>query len=69
MTHCNSIKQMCNSTVAQSGAHLDGLDCSTRALQKRAALLNSTNAQELADLTRDGYQKAAAGLENPCYEH
>ena len=45
------------------------IDCSTRTLQKRAALLSSTNAQELADLARDGYQKAAAGLENPCYEH
>ena len=66
---CFPSEQMCNDTVAQSRAHLGGLDCSTRTLQKRAALLSSTNAQELADLARDGYQKAAAGLENPCYEH
>ena len=66
---CFPSEQMCNDTVAQSRAHLGGLDCSTRTLQKRAALLSSTNAQELADLARDGYQKAATGLENPCYEH
>ena len=66
---CFPSEQMCNSTVGQSRAHLDGLDCSTRTLQKRAALLASTSAQELADLARDGYKKAAAGLENECYVH
>ncbi len=66
---CFPSEQVCNSTVGQSRAHLDGLDCSTRTLQKRAALLASTSAQELADLARDGYKKAAAGLENECYVH
>ena len=66
---CFPSEQMCNSTVGQSRTHLDGLDCSTRTLQKRAALLASTSAQELADLARDGYKKAAAGLENECYVH
>ncbi len=64
---CFPSAQSCNDTVAESRAHLSGLNCSTRALQKRATLLNSTNAQELADLAREGYQKAVTGLENPCY--
>ena len=66
---CFPSEQMCNSTVAQARAHVSGLDCSTRTLLKRAELLASTSAQELADLARDGYKKAAAGLENECYVH
>ena len=66
---CFPSAQMCNGTVAEARVHLSGLDCSTRILQKRAALLASTAAQELADLARDGYDKAAAGLENECFAH
>ncbi len=66
---CFPSEEMCNSTVAQARAHVSDLDCSTRILLKRAALLASTSAKELADLARDGYKKAAAGLENECYAH
>ena len=66
---CFPSEQICNSTVGESRTHLSDLDCSTRILQKRAALLASTSAQELADLARDGFKKAATGLENECYAH
>lgn len=66
---CFSSEQICASTVDESRVHLAGLDCSTRVLKKRATLLGSTNAHELADQARDGYQKAAVGLENSCYVH
>ena len=66
---CFPDEAMCNDTVAEARAHLGGLDCSTRILQKRAALLASSSAVELADLARDGYQKASTGLQNQCYAH
>ncbi len=67
---CFTSVPMCNSTVAETTTSLTELDCSTRVLENRAALLNSTSAQELADLAREGYDHMALGLDNPsCIEY
>ena len=52
----------CEATLDRTAANLPQLDCSTRLLQKRAVLLGSSKATELADLARDGYQSLEAGL-------
>lgn len=61
---CFSNEQTCNSTVAQTTANVNSLDCSTRVLEKRATLLSSTAAHELATLAREGYQNMNTGLED-----
>ncbi|MFQ5568907.1 MAG: hypothetical protein ACE5G0_04480 [Rhodothermales bacterium] len=61
---CFSSEQTCNNSVGKVNEHLNGLDCSTRILQKRAELLASTSAQDLADLAREGFQYMATGLSN-----
>ena len=61
---CFSSEQTCNRTVVETIANVASLDCSTRVLQKRADLLGSNTAHELATLARDGYQYMAAGLED-----
>lgn len=67
---CFTSAPTCTSTVAQTTADLTELDCSTRVIEKRALLLGSTSAQELAAQAREGYVNMALGLENAsCIEY
>ena len=61
---CFSSEQTCNNTVGQTTANVNSLDCSTRVLEKRADLLGSTAAHELATLAREGYENMNTGLAN-----
>lgn len=61
---CFSSEQACQQTIASTSGNLDRFDCATRILQHRAALLGSTNAEELANLARDGYESLAVGVQS-----
>jgi hypothetical protein len=55
----------CESTVAWIQANVGSMECVTRLLEKRAALLgNGTTAQELALTARDAYDRMIDGLQN-----
>ena len=54
----------CEASVAATTDNLPSFDCATRLLQKRAALLGSTTATELADLARDGYVTMESAVQN-----
>lgn len=65
---CFSETQSCEDNVNRAIEHVESLDCTTRLLQKRAELLDSSTAQELADLAREGYDNLNEGLSNAqCY--
>jgi tetratricopeptide (TPR) repeat protein len=59
---CFTNAQSCENTIASTAANLSRFDCSTRIFQKRAELLDSSNAEELANLAREGYESLEVGV-------
>lgn len=59
---CFTNAQSCEDTIASTAANLSRFDCSTRIFQKRAELLDSSNAEELANLAREGYESLEVGV-------
>lgn len=59
---CFTNAQSCEDTITSTTANLSRFDCATRIFQKRAELLDSSNAEELADLAREGYESLEVGV-------
>lgn len=53
---------VCMNTKNRVSSNLGSIDCATRLLQKRAALMGSTTATDMANLARDGYISLSSGL-------
>lgn len=67
---CFSSTPTCNRAITETLRDLTLIDCTTRVLQRRAALLGSSSAQELADEARTSYESLAFGIDNAvCLAH